>query len=85
MEELLSIEISAKIARNLKRIRESKELTQAQVAERANINRVTYSRLETARNIVTLQSLLKLAVALDVTADELLSGVLEAIREKSNA
>lgn len=82
MEELLSLEISIMIAHNLRRIRKDKKMTQAEVAERANINRVTYCRIETARGIVNLQTLLKLAIALDVTVDELLTGVLEAMRGK---
>lgn len=82
MEELLSVEISIMIAHNLKRIRENKKITQAEVAKRANISRITYCRIETARSIVTLQTLLKLAIALDVAVDELLSGVLEAMKGK---
>ena len=55
---------------------------EAEVAERAEISRMTYSRVENARSAVTLQTLLKLAIALDVTVDELLTGVLDAMRGK---
>ena len=83
MEEMLSLEISIMIAHNLRKIRKTKEMTQAEVAELANISRITYSRIETARGIVNLQTLLKLAIALNVTVDELLTGVLDAMRGKN--
>ena len=71
------------IAHNLRKIRKNKKMTQSEVAELANITRVTYSRIETARGIVSLQTLLKLAIALNVTVDELLTGVLDAMRAKN--
>lgn len=82
MEDLLNLEIEIMIARNLKKIRTNKKMTQAEVAERAKISRMTYSRVENARGAVNLQTLLKLAIALDVTVDELLTGVLDAMRGK---
>ena len=83
MEEMLSMEIAIMIAHNLREIRKNKKMTQSEVAELANITRVTYSRLENARGIVNLQTLLKLAIALNVTVDELLTGVLDAMRSKN--
>ena len=83
LEEMLSMEISIMIAHNLRKIRKNKKMTQSEVAELANITRVTYSRLETARGVVSLQTLLKLAIALNVTVDELLTGVLDAMRSKN--
>ena len=80
---MLSLEISIMIAHNLRKIRKNKKMTQSEVAELANITRVTYSRIETARGIVNLQTLLKLAIALNVTVDELLTGVLDAMRGKN--
>ena len=83
MEEMLSMEIAIMIAHNLREIRKNKKMTRSEVAELANITRVTYSRLENARGIVNLQTLLKLAIALNVTVDELLTGVLDAMRSKN--
>ena len=83
MEEMLSMEIAIMIAHNLREIRKNKKMTQSEVAELASITRVTYSRIETARGVVSLQTLLKLAIALNVTVDELLTGVLDAMRSKN--
>ena len=71
------------IAHNLREIRKNKKMTQSEVADLANINRITYARLETARRLISLQTLLKLAIALNVTVDELLTGVLDAMRGKN--
>lgn len=56
----------------LKEIRKEKRLTQEELAERADISRVMVSRYETGSVIPTVDVLVSLADALDVTTDYLL-------------
>lgn len=56
----------------LKETRKEKLLTQEELAERANISRVMVSRYETGTVIPTVDVLVSLADALDVTTDYLL-------------
>lgn len=56
----------------LKEIRKEKRLTQEELAERADISRVMVSRYETGTVIPTVDVLVSLADALDVTTDYLL-------------
>lgn len=56
---------------NIKRIRENKGLTRAELAQKSNITRATIWRIETHPGYVTTtETLLKLAKALDVDASE---------------
>lgn len=56
---------------NIKRIRETKGMTRAELAKKSNITRATIWRLETNPGYVTTtETLLKLAKALDVDASE---------------
>lgn len=83
MKEILGIEAAIIIARNLKKARGEANLTQEQVATLAGINRVSYSNYETARRIMTIQNLVKIAKILNVTTDEILFGVWEAMNEEN--
>ncbi len=57
---------------NLKQIREKANMTQAVLAEKSGVSRVTISRLETGElEETTLGTLSKLANALCVSIDEL--------------
>ncbi len=51
--------------------RDLRGLTQATLAERAGVNRVTVAEIETGRKQGSITSLRALAVALDVTMDDL--------------
>lgn len=51
--------------------RDLRGLTQAALAERAGVNRVTVAEIETGRKQGSISSLRALAVALDVTVDDL--------------
>ena len=82
MRELLSVEVGVIIAHNLRKARKKANLTQAQVAQKAEIDRVTYNRHEAGRSIMSIQSLVRIANALNVTVDDLLFGVLEAMQEE---
>ena len=61
-----------RVAIRVKRLRERRDMTQEQLAERAGISRTYLARLETARQDPTLGTLEKLAKALKVKVTELL-------------
>ena len=61
------------LARNLKQLRESRNLTQQQMARLAGVPRATWSHLESGDANPTLAVLHKAALALSVTLEELLS------------
>lgn len=58
---------------NLKKIRESKGLSQATVARELNISRQTYNNYELGKREADYETLLKLAEFFDTTVDSLLS------------
>lgn len=58
---------------SLKAIRTKKGLTINELAEKSGITRATISALENGRNSCLISTILNLAKALDVTADELLA------------
>lgn len=68
------------LARNLKQLREARGLTQAQVAKLAGVPRPTWSSLESGGGNPTLAVLIKVANALALTLEELLSAPREACR-----
>ena len=61
-----------RVAIRVKRLRERRDMSQEQLAERAGISRTYLARLETARQDPTLGTLEKLAKALKVKVTELL-------------
>lgn len=63
------------LASNLRSIRELRRLTQAQLGERAGIAPASVSHFETGQRQPSLDSLVKLANALEVSADALLGRV----------
>ena len=56
----------------LAKIRKEKEMTQSEVAEKCNLKLPAYNHYETGRREPNLDTLKKLASALEVTVDELL-------------
>jgi transcriptional regulator with XRE-family HTH domain len=65
--------VDARARRRLRGLRSEQGLTLAQVAERANIDVSTLSRLESGKRRLALDHIPALAAALGVTADQLLS------------
>jgi transcriptional regulator with XRE-family HTH domain len=63
--------VDARVRRRLRALRTERGLTLQQVAERANIDVSTLSRLESGKRRLALDHLPGLAAALGVTADEL--------------
>lgn len=60
------------LPRNLKELRELRSLTQAELAARAEMAAASISHFETGQRVPSLDSLVKLADALEVTVDTLL-------------
>src|SRR5687767_398567 len=63
--------VDVRVRRRLRELRSEQGLTLQQVAERANIDVSTLSRLEAGKRRLALDHLPALAAALGVTADEL--------------
>jgi transcriptional regulator with XRE-family HTH domain len=63
---------SQSLAANLKVLRELRNLTQAELGHRAGMGGASVSHFETGQRTPSLDSLVKLADALDVTLDTLL-------------
>ncbi len=66
-------EVSSNLADNISSLRESRALTQAQIAKTAGIPRPTWANVESGSANPTLQVLLKIAGALQVSLEELLA------------
>jgi transcriptional regulator with XRE-family HTH domain len=64
--------LSMQIAKNVKRLREKRGLTQEALAAKVDINRVYLARIETAVQAPSLDVLERLAKALKVKAAKLL-------------
>ena len=65
--------VASHLASNLKRVRELRGLTQAQLATLAEVPRSTLANIETGSSNPTLAVLLQLAAALQLSIEELLS------------
>lgn len=62
----------AEIGENIKRARVRKDMTQYDLAESAGVSQPAISQIETGRNKVSLETLVKLAKALGISPAELL-------------
>jgi transcriptional regulator with XRE-family HTH domain len=67
---------SERFGENLLRIRQARKLSQENLADRAAIHRTQISLLEGGRRQPLLETLVRLAGALDVPVDALLEGIL---------
>lgn len=66
-------DVASRLARNVKTLRETRGQTQAQMAKLANLPRATWANLESGAANPTLSVLTKVAAALQVTLEELVS------------
>jgi transcriptional regulator with XRE-family HTH domain len=66
-------EIAGRLAENLRQLREKRNLTQVQAAKQAGVPRATWTNLESGGGNPTLSVLHRVAQALQVTVDELVS------------
>lgn len=65
------------ISVNIRRLREAKELTQAQVSERAGISRVAYRNIENGETVPRVNTLQAIAEVFEVKLQDLLTPVKE--------
>jgi transcriptional regulator with XRE-family HTH domain len=64
--------VAERLAGNLRRLREARNLTQAELGKRADMAAASVSHFETGQRAPSLESLVKLADALEVSVDTLL-------------
>src|SRR6185436_3543875 len=73
-------ELAARLAKNLKQLREARGLTQQQIAKIASVPRATWANLESGAANPTLSILHRAAQALQVSIEELISAPRAACR-----
>jgi len=66
-------ELAARLAKNIKLLRETRGLTQQQIARLADVPRATWAHLESGMSNPTLGVLHRVAIALQVSIEELIS------------
>ena len=66
----------------LRRLRESKDLSQQELADRADVAKITVQRIENAKYTVTLDVLISLSEALEVSLIQLLDFPLPRDKKK---
>ncbi|MDE6593701.1 MAG: helix-turn-helix domain-containing protein [Oscillospiraceae bacterium] len=64
----------SKIGANIRELRRSQKITQEKLAEKANLSVRYISNIEKSDKHISLETLIKLASALNVTADRILRG-----------
>lgn len=69
------VDIAARFGDNLIRCRKGADLSQDELSVRASVHRTEISQLERGLRIARIDTLIKLAASLDVSADELLAGM----------
>jgi len=69
----LTIDYSA-VGKRISLIRKNRGMTQEQLAEKAELSNIYISHIENSRSIPSLETLMKLCSALDITPDEVLLG-----------
>jgi transcriptional regulator with XRE-family HTH domain len=70
------MDVSERFGENLLRIRQARKLSQENVAEMAEIHRTQISLLESGRQQPLLETVVRLAGALDVPVEALFEGIL---------
>ena len=73
------ININTQLGMRLRYLRKQRKLSQEELAFKADINKNYYSDLERGNRNPTLTILNKLAIAFDITLEELLKGIVEYI------
>jgi transcriptional regulator with XRE-family HTH domain len=69
------VDIAAQFGDNLARCRKRADLSQDELSVRASVHRTEISQLERGLRVARIDTLIKLAVSLEVSADELLAGI----------
>jgi transcriptional regulator with XRE-family HTH domain len=70
------MDVSERFGENLLRIRQARKLSQENVAEMAQVHRTQISLLESGRQQPLLETVVRLAGALDVPVEALFEGIL---------
>src|SRR4051794_11952471 len=73
IEPNMSDELGGRLARNVKQLRQARGLTQAQVARLSGLPRATWANLESGAANPTLAVLHKVALALQVSIEEIIA------------
>ncbi len=69
------VDIAARFGDNLARCRRRADLSQDELSVRASVHRTEISQLERGLRVARIDTLVKLAISLEVSADELLAGI----------
>jgi transcriptional regulator with XRE-family HTH domain len=69
------MDIAARFGENLIRCRKQADLSQEELSVRASLHRTEISQLERGLRVARIDTLIKLARSLEVSADELLAGM----------
>ena len=67
--------IEDQFGRNLKRIREERDVSQDELAVRASLHRTEISQLERGQRMARMDTLLKISASLNVSPSDLLAGI----------
>jgi len=68
-------EIARRFGENVRRQRRKADLSQEQLAKRANLHRTEIGLIERGKRVGRIETLIKLAAALEVPADVLIDGI----------
>jgi ribosome-binding protein aMBF1 (putative translation factor) len=74
-KNLPPVDIAARFGDNLARCRRQADLSQDELSVRASVHRTEISQLERGLRVARIDTLVKLAGSLEVSADELLAGL----------
>jgi transcriptional regulator with XRE-family HTH domain len=74
-ESLRSMTVSDRFGENVLRIRQARKLTQETLAERAQIHRTQITLVETGRRQPGIETVVRLAGALEVPTESLFDGI----------
>jgi transcriptional regulator with XRE-family HTH domain len=69
------VDIAGIFGDNLARLRRQADVSQDELATKASVHRTEISQLERGLRMARLDTLVKIAASLEVTADELLTGI----------
>lgn len=79
---MITLDIDYKaMAKRMSKIRKEKGMTQAQLAEKAGLTNNYISNIETQHSIPSLETLVKICAALEVTPNDLLIGSVQTSNE----
>jgi transcriptional regulator with XRE-family HTH domain len=71
----LTVDVAERFAENLLRLRQGRKLSQEELAARASIHRTQISLMESGKRLPRLDTLIKLAGALEVEIPRLVEGI----------